>query len=102
MPPRPAPLQDFVHAQAAACGSQACTLASSRARRLSCSGAGIGDARFGIALRRHAQFDLAAAHLRGQQLAQGRFEAAQFVGQAQCEIEETTVDRTQLDRDGRA
>jgi hypothetical protein len=55
----------------------------------------------GLARGGDAQLDLAAPHLGADQLAQRRLGAAQLVGQAQREIQETAVDRAQLDPDAR-
>ena len=48
------------------------------------------------ALQVGAQLDLAALQALAQQLAQGRFVLAQFVGQAKAEVQKTAVDRAQL------
>ena len=47
-----------------------------------------------------AQLDLAAAEAGGQQFAQRALDAAEFVGQAEGQIEEAAVDRTQFDGHG--
>ena len=81
-----------------ALGSQPCTVPSRRTRRFNCSALGLRPGAVGVALGGQPQLDLAAPEARPSSSSRSAGSSdAQFVGQAQRQVEKTAVDRARFD-----